>query len=155
MNNTSNEKKEIAAFVKQLIGEPLTYAIKSPGTELYDFGFGKRVKTVGYDGVERIKEEYCLHILCQFKVVRKGKIDCAIIYNEKTKSDEFKRDISSLIGKKVKNIEIGSKNELILDFSDYSIEFVTDNNGEESWRFFTAHIELPHVVASNIAIDFE
>ena len=37
-------RQEAEEFLRPLIGQALRYALKSPDTELYDFGFGKPVE---------------------------------------------------------------------------------------------------------------
>ena len=37
-------RQEAEKFLRPLVGQPLRYALKSPDTELYDFGFGKPVE---------------------------------------------------------------------------------------------------------------
>ena len=140
-------------FLHSLIGLPLHYAIKSPDTELYDFGFGRLVETVGLSGKQKKIGTHTIHALCRFKVISRTGGKTATNYYEDTPSEKFQSEINYLIGLTVKRVALSDKNDLWLDFGDYWIVFATFENGEESWRFLTLDRNAPHLVASDCWLD--
>ena len=141
-------------YLQILVGQPLQYALKSPDTELYDFGFGAFVAVRDYHGKDR---EICTHILhatCRFKVIWRNGENRVDKYYEDTPSEEFHSAIKRIVGLKVVRIGLSDKNDLWIDFGDYWIVFATFEDSEESWRFFTAYDDMPHMVVSDSFIDF-
>ena len=151
---TSNRQNAIA-FLQTLIGQPLLYALKSPDTELYDFGFGELVEVVNRHGIPRKIGAHTVHALCRFQVIWKTGERRVDKYYEDTPCETFRAEIQPLLGLQVKRVALSDKNDLWLDFGDYWVVFATFENGEESWRFFTSDIALPHLVASNAWLSFE
>lgn len=147
-------KQNAIKFLNSLNGMPLLYALKSPDTELYDFGFGELVETVNRCGRQKKIATYTLHVLCRFKVIARGPEHKVDKYYEDTPSEMFHSEINRLLGLKVRRVALSDKNDLWLDFGDYWIVFVTFEDGEESWRLFTINDDLPHLVASNSWLDF-
>lgn len=145
---TRISRSKATAILKTLLGRPLLYALKSPDTELYDFGFGKLVERLELDGSRRKIATQTLHILCEFKVICESH-HTAEKYDGFTSCDEFHSKIKYLIGSKIVAIELTKENDLMLNFNGCSIEFITFKDGEESWRFFTAALEAPHLVVSD------
>lgn len=144
-------------YLKGLVGQPLLYALKSPDTELYDFGFGEPIEKVNRQGKQFEVGSHILHVLCRFEVIcRKGmhRIDR---YYEDTPLEEFQKGIQHLIGHKVTRIALSDKNDLWVefDFGNYWAVFATFENKEESWRYFSADIKKPHLVASDTYLEFE
>ena len=136
-------------FLYSLIGKPLNYAIKSPDTELYDFGFGELVEVVNRCGKHKRIGTQILHVICRFKVIWKKGEHRVNRYYEDTSSDEFHTEIQHLFGLKVKRVALSDKNDLWLDLGDCWVVFATFENGEESWRFFTSDVDIPHLIASD------
>ena len=147
-------RKLSLAFLNSLVGHPLLYAVKSPDTELYDFGFGKLVETENRRGKRKTVGTQSLHVLCRFKVIWKTGKKRLDIYHEDTPSEKFYSEVKQLIGLNVKRIALSDKNDLWIDFDDCWIVFATFENGEESWRFFVWDRAVPHLVASNLWLDF-
>lgn len=63
-------RQEAEEFLRPLVGQPLRYALKSPDTELYDFGFGKPVEVTRL-GIRRRIGTYSIHALCRFRILWK------------------------------------------------------------------------------------
>ena len=99
-----NYKKESAIlYLQTLINQPLCYGIKSPDTDLYDFGFGELVEVMGWCG----KRKSCtqvLHVMCRFKVIWKKEKNRIDEYHEDTNSEKFHVDIMRLVGMAVRRI---------------------------------------------------
>lgn len=138
-------------YLTRLEGQILRYGIKSPDTELYDFGFGNAIDDSGavVDGCT-----HYLHVLCRFKVIWNNGEKRTDIYDEDTSSHIFKAEVKHLIGRKVRRIALSDKNDLWLDFGDFHMVFATFENGEESWRFFSRDRTLPHLIASDVWLEF-
>jgi len=142
-------KQDAVDFLHTLIGKPLLYAIKSPDTELYDFGFGELVEVVNRHGKRKKIGTQILHALCRFKVIWRIDDQRVDVYYEDTPCDKFYAEFERLIGMEVRRIELSDKNDLWLDFGTCWVVFATFENEEESWRFFTAQKDCPHVVAAD------
>lgn len=115
-------------FLQTLLNQPLCYGLKSPDTDLYDFGFGdtENFKVIWKNGEHRVDRYY-----------------------EDTPCKKFHSEVKHLIGMKVRQVALSNKNDLWLDLGDCWIVFVTFENREESWRFFISGIGTPHLVASD------
>ncbi len=111
-------REEALGYLENLVGQPLRYGLKSPDTELYDFGFGELVETTNYRGDTREVNLHNLHLLCNFKVIDRVKKEHKIYYDD-TDKKEFESDIQALIGLTVKRAELSDKNDLWLDFGNY------------------------------------
>lgn len=147
--------KDVAVvFLQTLVGQPLLYAIKSPDTELYDFGFGELIECVNHRGKPKRIGTHILHILCRFKVIWKNNERKVDRYYEDTPCEEFNSNIQHVIGLAVKRVALSSKNDLWLDFGACWIVFVTVVSGGESWRFFFSDTEIPHLVAADAWLEF-
>ena len=129
-------------YLNYLVGESLCYGIKSPGLNLYDFGFGN----LG-EATEGCK--YSLHIICRFKIIWKRKDRRIEKYDGETSPEEFQTKINPLLNLKVKSVVLGNKNNLHLDMGDYRIVFFTWKEEEESWRFLSFNEERYHIYASD------
>lgn len=141
-------------FLRTLVDQPLCYGLKSPDTDLYDFGFGNMVNaTSPYRGGKEVGT-LILHVTCRFKVIWKNG-ECRVDkYHEDTPCEKFHSEVMRLVGLKVRRVALSDKNDLWLDLGDYWIVFATFENGEESWRFFTSGIDAPHLVASDSWLHF-
>ena len=142
------------AFLHTLVDQPLCYGLKSPDMDIYDFGFGKVVEVFDLHGNKKRICTHILHITCRFKIIRKRGQRRVIKFYEDTPCETLHSEIKSLVGLKVRQIALSSKNDLWLDFGDYWVVFATFENREESWRFFTSDITIPHLVASDSRLDF-
>lgn len=136
-------------MIGTLNGQPLLYALKSPDTELYDFGFGNLVDSVNRHGIRKEIAEVSLHILCRFKVIWQNHERGVDEYFEDTPSKLFHSEIKRLIGLTVRRTALSKKNDLWLDFGDCWVVFATREDGEESWRMLTTNDEIPHLVVSD------
>ena len=147
-------RQDAVDFLHSLTGHPLRYAIKSPDTDLYDFGFGELVAVVNRCGKQKKIGTYILHAICRFKVIWKNG-ECRVEkYYEDTPCEKFHSEVKRLVGLKVRRVALSDKNDLWLDLGDYWVVFATFENGEESWRFFTSDIDTPHLVASDSWLHF-
>ena len=140
-------------FLQSLINQSLRYGLKSPDTDLYDFGFGE-LTTLDHKGMIKERCMYSIHATCRFKIIWRngeGRID---EYYEDTPCEKFHFEVQKLVGLKVKKIALSEKNDLWLDLGDCWIVFATFENGEESWRCLTMDTQKPHLVASNAWVEF-
>ena len=141
-------------FLRTLVNLSLCYGLKSPDTDLYDFGFGNiKNTTKPYRGAEEVGT-LILHVTCRFKVIWKTGESRVDKYDEDTTCEKFHSDVKRLLWLKVRRIALSDKNDLWLDLGDYWIVFATFENGEESWRFFTSDIDAPHLIASDSWLRF-
>ena len=129
-------------YLNHLVCKPLCYGLKSPDSDLYDFGFGDPSAV------------YILHIICRFKVIWKNGEQRVRIYHENTPCEQFHAEIKPLLGLPVKRVALSDKNDLWLDFGDCWVVFATFENEEESWRFFSADSALPHLIAADSRMYF-
>ena len=141
-------------FLHLLSGQPLLYAIKSPDTDLYDFGFGEWTEIISQRGKRKKIGTYTLHVMCRFKVIWKKSKQRVDKYYEDTPCEKFHTEVQPILGLSVKRVTLSDKNDLWLDLDDCWIVFATYENGEESWRFFSIDINNPHLVAADSWIDF-
>lgn len=141
-------------FLHKLTGRPLLYALKSPDTELYDFGFGELIEVTNRRGQRKKVGTLTLHVLCRFELIWRNDERRVDIYYEDTPCDKFHSEVQHLLGQKVWRVALSDKNDLWLDFGDYWAVFATYENGKESWRFFIPNTDFPHLVASNSWLDF-
>lgn len=153
MSNSDEIKtgnNELDGLLREMIGCQLCYGIKSPDTELYDFGFGC------FHSDQNVKEErfpFVLHVLCPFKVIKRSVRKYVKYYDSTTSYEQFSEDVQPLCGLKIKRIALGEENDLWIDYGEYWMVFLTYQDGEESWRLFTPYSDLPHWVASDISIE--
>ena len=140
--------------IHSLVGQSLCYGIKSPDTDLYDFGFGNMENVSNLCGEAKEYSEFALHVMCRFKVIWKSGEKRVDRYYEDTPCEKFHFDVKRLIGLKVTQVALSDKNDLWIDFGDSWMVFATFENGEESWRFFAPNTDTPHLVASNSWIRF-
>lgn len=131
-------------YVQQLEGKYLCYSIKSPDTDLYDFGFSEQKES-------DLNKSDCfwffLHITCEFKVIRKNQ--CADYYDANTPASHFSSNMRRLIGLQVQRVTLSEKNDLWLDLGKCWVVFITFETNLESWRFFTSSSKDAHLVGSN------
>lgn len=151
----SNNEANTLSFLETLMGQPLVYCLKSPDTELYDFGFGSFVDIVTLRGNKHTICTHTLHVLCPFRIISKTGTGQSQWYYEDTPSESFQCDVALLIGLKIKRVALSQKHDLWLDLGDYWIVFVTYENEDESWRFFVADSNKPHLVASCSWVRFD
>ena len=141
-------------FLQTLLNQPLCYGLKSPDTDLYDFGFGDTENPMRPYGDGKGVGTLTLHIQCRFKVIWKNGEQRVDRYYEDTPSEKFHSEVKDFIGMKVRQVALSDKNDLWLDLGDCWIVFVTFENGEESWRFFISGTNTPHLVASDSWLHF-
>ena len=142
-------------FLNTLLGQSLTYAIKSPDMDLYDFGFGEEIEVKFSKSPPRKVAPYTVHALCRFQVIWRNGEKKVARYYEDTPCEIFHSEIKSLIGLKVSRVALSDKNDLWLDFGDYWVVFATYESDEESWRFFKTYDSASsHLVASAEDLEF-
>ena len=142
------------SFVQILVGKMLCYGIKSPDTDLYDFGFSQKKHVDDPWEIPVEEHDLILHATCNFDVVCKNGIRRVDKYHADTPCEEFNSEITNIIGLCVKRVAVGTGNNLWLDFGDYWVVFITFDDGEESWRLFSPIEDGKHLVATNINLDF-
>lgn len=135
-------------YLENLVGQPLRYGLKSSDTEMYDFGFGEIVEAINYWGKTRSVNLHNLHILCNFRVIYRAKKGHKTYYAD-TPKREFESDIQDMVGHSVKRVALSEKNDLWLDFGDYWVVFATNEDAEESWRYFIMGEDNPHLVVAD------
>ena len=140
-------------YLENLVGQPLRYGLKSYDMDLYDFGFGEELETTNCWGETRSVNLHNLHILCNFKVIYKAKKGHKTYYGN-THKKEFELDIQDIVGLSVKRVALSDKNDLWLDFGDYWVVFTTNEDAEESWRYFITGKENPHLVVADTWLEF-
>ena len=139
-------------LLNKMVNQPLAYAIKSPDTELYDFGFGEERETDD----KRMLPPYILHVLCRFKIIPKDGSRKVQICHEDTTPSVFNKKIEPLIGLSVKRVGLSDKNDLWLDFGAYWVVFATfEEDNDEAWRFFISGSDEPHLVATSSVLEFQ
>lgn len=145
---------DASKFLQTLFDQPLCYGLKSPDTDLYDFGFGDPENPVRPYGDGKGVGTLALHVQCRFKVIWKNGEQRVDRYYEDTPCESFHSEVKHFIGMKVRQVALSDKNDLWLDLGDCWIVFVTYENGEESWRFFISGTNTPHLVASDSWLHF-
>lgn len=137
-------------FLNSLLGQRLCYGLKSPDTDLYDFGLGQFIKTYDFKGNLCEVSTHTLHATCRFKIISRSYPDKTNIFDEESDANEFDSHISNLIGLPIVRVALSEKNDLWLDFHDYWMVFATFEDGEESWRYFLTNDNSQLLVASNV-----
>lgn len=135
--------------LEALVDQPLRFAFLYPEWGMFDFGLGEYIVDLyGPKGV-RILPKHIVH--GQYRIIINQKIGQTGLHKFNIHSDpkEFRDYVSNLIGLRVKRIGMDAWNTLFLDFGDYWVFFVTEKNGEESWRYFTVPLPQRHLVASD------
>lgn len=141
-------------FLNSIVNQRLCYGIKSPDLDLYDFGFSNGVSVPNLQE-EIIKSCTCfIHATCRFKVVWRSTERRVDKYCEDTPCEIFHSEITRLVGLRVKRVELRDKNDLLLDFGDCWVVFVTFEDEKESWRFFSSDKRMPHLVVSGYETNF-
>ena len=135
-------------YLSSIIGLPLHYVLKSPDTELYDFGFGEPRKIDNWYGKTRRLCPYTLHVLCDFSVLDSRERIAEIEFNGNSTPEMVEPVMKGLIGKKVQAVKIIQDHDLIIEFEFKRLWFITNSDFEESWRFFATDLKQPHIVAS-------
>ena len=149
-------KQKACDILQTLVSQPLCYVLKSPDTDLYDFGFGKVVETTNWKHTNKRMHTHIIHATCRFEIIWRNEERRVDRYYEDTPSEIVYSDTEKLIGHRIKCFALSEKNDLWLDLGEYWIVFATFETGEESWRFLTHDHQVPHVVASNqwLRLDF-
>lgn len=143
--------------MQAIVGKPLKFGHMLPTIGMFDFGFGDLIDIpTNSIGKTRKVCMYALHAVCGFDVVWKnGQRRVERLYWDSPK-ELFDDIVKELIGLCVKRITLSDKNDLWIDLRDYWVVFLTFENDEESWRFFTPYSSEAHLVVSNswISLDF-
>ena len=174
--NGSQEQKTISreealSCLRRLLGQPLLYGYKFPQwCDLYEFGFGRLVEDERHDDFSDLdlpkimrdafceggkRAEFVLHAVCPIKVVWRGEERRVDLFDEETERETFRSVASRLAGASITRIELSDKQDLWLDLGEFWLVFVTSENEEESWRFFTADGKAAHLVASSARIELD
>lgn len=141
-------------YLESLVGQTLRYGLKSYDMNLYDFGFGDNIQFTDSLGRTRSANRHNLHVQCSFKVIHRVGSKGSKIYYGDTEKEEFESDIKNLIDLSVKRVALSDKNDLWLDFEEYWVVIVTNEDTEESWRYFIMGKENPHLVAADSWLEF-
>lgn len=137
----------VTQYLHSLVGKRLSYCIKSPDTELYDFGF------LDDNDEANALNELTLHALCCFKIIIHQPNCKSCLFESGTSLEKVKRRVSPLIGLAVKRVALSDKNDLWIDLGDYWLVFITYENSKESWRLFNSNSDEPHLVVADDWID--
>lgn len=151
----SNNESNTLSFLNTLIEQPLVYCLKSPDTELYDFGFGSFVDIVTRRGNKHTICTHTIHALCPVNIIHKTGTMQSQWYYDDTPHEIFQDDAAPMIGLRIKRVALSEKNDLWLDLGDYWMVFVTYENEDESWRFFVSDADKPHLVAADSWVRFD
>ena len=140
----------------ELVGLPIQYGIKSPDMFFFDIGFGDSIIVPDYDGTPREVSEYALHYECYCEVIwRDGSKQIEKLYDD-TSCDKFHAIIKKLIGHPIKRVGLSTKNDLWLDLGVCWMVFITNEDDNESWRFFSLKDEeAPHIIASKVLLAYD
>ena len=139
-------KAEAVNSLQLLKGKTLSYAIKSPDLTLYDLGFGDFVVVDTILGPHNICE-YMLHISSAIRIYWKG--GGTEEYWGDTACSEIVLLAKRLVDCPITRVTLSDKNDLWIDFGICRMVIITTEDAEESWRFFSADINLPHLIASD------
>ena len=116
----------------------------------YDFGFGELIRTIDtYDGKIRKNSTFALHTSCAIEVIWRDGSKHIDVFLEDTSCDKLNSVMERLVGVPIKRVDLSEKNDLWLDLGVCWIVIATNDDGEESWRFFDPNSDKPHLIASN------
>ena len=152
MDNANCYVKKVDAetalqHLQVLIGQPFQVGRKFSNCELYTLRFGE------IEDPTRMVCRLNIHVLSDIKIIS-HKEKLIYHYDSWTSYDCFREDIKPLIGLCVKNVRIMKNNRLRLNLGDYFIDVMTDEEGEECWRYFDLCDEKsPSVVATGDGIE--
>ena len=146
--STIDSVESTEEYLSSIIGLPLHYVLKSPDTELYDFGFGKPREIDNWYGKIRKLCPYTLHVLCDFSVLDSRERIEEIEFDGNSTPEKEEPVMKGLVGKKVQAVKVIQNHDLIIDFKFKRLWFITNSDSEESWRFFATDLKQPHIVAS-------
>lgn len=147
-------QSDALVILNKLIGQPFLYGIQSPDVVLFDLGFGDYMSVKKMMGSECEVASYTLHAICGIKIIH-PKVSRQTEEFIGNSSQEFNSSIQKLIGNTVMRIALSSKNDLWLDLGDYWLVLVTNEDKEESWRYFTPNSTQNHMVVSDAWIRLE
>jgi len=145
----------VVEYLDNIVNLKLHYAIKSPGLDLYDFGFGDDDQASARQ--DTLPAESCtcfIHAVCRVDVIWRNKERRVDRYDRDTPCEIFHSEIRQLTGLRVRKAVLRDKNDLLLDFGECWVVFVVFDDREESWRFFSSDRQMPHLVASGCGVDF-
>ncbi len=135
-------------YLQQMVGQPLSYGWKSWDMDIFDVEFGDLVTCTNLYGETHKCHLHIMHSVGAIKIIW-WKEKRSIFYDIDTTTEEFYSDIQKLIGLEVLRVALSDKNDLWFDFGDIWMVFITYDSNEESWRYFTARSEDPHLVAAD------
>ncbi len=139
-----------------LCNQPINYIVKSPDMDMYDFGFGQDVITIDFNGLSTKVSKYVLHAVCNIEVMWRDKTRKSDLFFEDTPVEKATTLASCISGFKVKRVALSDKNDLWLDLGLCWIIFITNEDDEESWRFFSfSSADNAHIVATSTCLCLE
>lgn len=147
------ERATALESLQSLVNQSLVYGIKSPDTELYDFGFAKASEYENGRDKQQREFDLVVHCVCCVRVIRRSVKSVVERYDGDSDYSVFASSIGRLLGLPVKRVALSDKNDLWLDFGEYWMVLVTFEDDEESWRFFSSGGGTPHMVVTNTKIE--
>lgn len=151
-HSTNNNFPVDIAKIYDLIGQPFCYGIKSPDMDLYDIGFGVLEKVMDIRGRTREVCTHTLHCTCGIKLIWAKQ---SYLFDGESSFKTFSERISRFVGLKVLRIALSQKNDLWIDLGECKIVIVTNEDYEESWRYFNPCVQERHLVASSQSISLQ
>ena len=147
-------RNDVLSILNQLVGKRLLYGIQSPDVVFFDLGFGEYIQAKNLYGIERSVATYTLHAMCGIKVIYRKEPHHTECYIGDTPAD-FNSLLSKLVGQIIKRVALSEKNDFGMDLGDYWIVLVTNEDSEESWRYFSHLSNTSHLVFSDTWIHWE
>lgn len=143
------------SYLQQIVGCTLSYGLKSPDLDLYDFGFTCKLTETSEKWPEGAGINFCyLHVVCPIKFIISNESNHVSSFDKDSSYETFRNEIKRVLGATVKRVAMSDKNDLWLDLGTFWLVFITYEDSEESWRFFTSDEAKPHLVASNAWVHF-
>ena len=143
------QKENALRYLKLMEGKRLRWGHISPGGGTYKLCFGKKLKTVTICNKKLPVYLYNLHIWCDFQISLRTKPGVYKTYTEHTDPAEFHADIKKLYGRRVRRVELGPSNSLLIDLKRYWIVCVPDLDSVEAWIYYVAEAGEPHLIAND------
>lgn len=148
------QRNDALYILDKLVGLPLLYGLQSPDVVFFDLGFGEYIQAKNLYGIERSVATYSLHAVCGIKIIHRKEPRHTECYFGDTPA-AFNSLLSKLTGQIIKRVALSEKNDLWMDLGDYWIVFVTNEDSEESWRYFSHLNNTSHLVFSDTWIHWE
>ena len=146
----ANNHKAHKEYLLSLKGAVLEYALKSRDMNLFDIGFVKEDERTAGDDCAICAQSFAIHVSCALSIIENN--EKTVYYGDCDKK-QFEKHGATMFGSCVHDVSLGEFNMLVVRLDNCSIEIVPADDGEESWRFFRAGTNAPHLVATDEWID--